>query len=100
MTQTTAKISVIDPRGYPPPIKQTPMAPRLDSLDGKTVYIVDVNWPYTHQFTEELCSVLAERYPETNFIFRDKVGRYMENDPELWAEIKEKGDAMVLAVGH
>jgi len=76
------------------------MAPRLDTLDEKTIYIVDINWPLTHQFTEELHKVLSEKYPKTKFVFKDKAQRYMNDDPKLWAEIKEKGDAMVLAVGH
>jgi hypothetical protein len=77
-----------------------PMARRLDSLDGKTIYIVDVRWPYTHQFAEEMCNVLSKRYPDTNFVIREKVGSYMEEDPTLWAEIQEQGNAAILTVGH
>jgi hypothetical protein len=76
------------------------MAPRLHSLDGKTVYVVDIRWPYTVQFSEELTSVLAEHYPRTTFIHRGKAGSYGEADPKLWEEIKEKGNAMILATGH
>lgn len=100
MTQGREKIVVVDPRGQPPALRQMSMAPRLDSLDEKTVYVVDINWPYTRQFTEELHKVFSERYPKTEFVFRDKAGAYAEDDPALWEEIKEKGDAMVLAVGH
>ena len=100
MANDKSKITVINPGGQPPTLQQTPMAPRLDSLDGKTIYVVDVNWPYTRQFTEELCSVLSERYPNTNFEFRDKSGSYFDDDPKLWAEIKEQGNAIVLSVGH
>ena len=35
-----AKITVLNPLGQPPPIALVPMAPRLDTLDGKTIYIV------------------------------------------------------------
>ncbi len=35
------KITVLNPLGQPPPIKLEPMAPRLDSLDGKTIYVVE-----------------------------------------------------------
>lgn len=41
MASMTEKIKVVDPRGQPPTLRQVPMAPRLDSLKGKTVYIVD-----------------------------------------------------------
>jgi hypothetical protein len=94
------KFVVVDPRGQPPALRQMSMAPRLDSLEGKTVYVVDINWPYTRQFTEELYKVFSERYPKAKFVFRDKAGTYGEDDPELWNEIKEQGDAMVLAIGH
>jgi hypothetical protein len=100
MTTSGAKIKVVDPRGQPPTLRQIAMAARLDSLKGKTVYIVDINWPYTHQFNEELQKVMAEKFPETRFILKDKAGTYFSDDPDLWAEIKEKGDAMILGVGQ
>ena len=93
-------VTVINPQGQPPAAQQMPMARRLDSLEGKTVYLVDVRWPYTHQFLEELCNVLSQRYPTTKFVMRDKAGSYGENDPKLWAEIQERGNAAILAVGH
>ncbi|MFC1533127.1 hypothetical protein ACFL7M_07175 [Thermodesulfobacteriota bacterium] len=101
MTNGTSKITVVNPGGQPPTLQAMPaMAPRLDNIEGKTVYIVDINWPYTRQFTEELYDVFSKRYTNTKFVFRDKAGAYREDDPTLWAEIKEKGDAMVMAVGH
>ena len=100
MPQAEVKFKVVDPRGQPPARQQMPMAPRLDTLDNKTVYIVDVNWPYTHQFAEQLYKVLSERYPSTRFELRDKAGTYMADDPELWKEIREKGNAAILTTGH
>jgi hypothetical protein len=100
MTASTAKIKLVDPRGQPPTLRQIAMAPRLSTLRGKTVYIVDINWPYTHQFNEELQKVLSERFPDTRFLLKDKAGTYFVDDPELWAEIKEHGDAMILGVGQ
>jgi hypothetical protein len=35
------KITVLSPMGTPPAIKLKPMAPRLDTLEGKTIYVVD-----------------------------------------------------------
>ncbi|MBN1255516.1 MAG: hypothetical protein JXA50_09615 [Deltaproteobacteria bacterium] len=92
--------TVINPRGQLPVKQQIAMAPRLDNLDGKTIYIVDVRWPYTHQFSQEMYNVLSGRYPKTTFLLRDKSGSYGEDDPGLWAEIQEKGDGVVMAVGH
>ena len=100
MSPTKGNITVVDPRGQPPTRLESPMAPRLDNINGKTVYIVDVNWPYTHQFSEELYEVFSARYPDTRFEIRDKAGTYMVDDPELWKEIEEKGDAVIMTVGH
>ena len=93
-------ISVLNPRGQYPPINYLPMAPRLDSLEGKTVYIVDIRWPYTGQFTEELKDVLSERFPNTKFVRREKAGPYGEADAALWDEIKAEGHAVIVATGH
>jgi len=97
---TSEKITVLSPRGTPPPIHLEPMAPRLDSLEGKTIYIVDVNFPRTHQFFEEMQRLLAKRHPSTTWILRVKMGTYFHNDPQLWAEIKEKGDGAIVGIGQ
>jgi hypothetical protein len=100
MSLTEEKFTVINPEGQPPSLEQSPMAPRLDTLAAKTVYIVSLTWPYTHQFNEELQRVLSTRYPDTTFILRKKNGSYAEDDPRLWGEIQEQGDAAILGVGH
>jgi hypothetical protein len=94
------KIMVLNPLGQPPPIKLEPMAPRPDTLDGKTVYVVDVKFPNSKIFAEELMKVLKEHYPGTNWLYREKTGSYFDDDPALWAEIKERGHGMVQLTGH
>lgn len=93
-------ITVLNPAGTPPPITLVPMAPRLDSLDGKTIYLVSVQFPLTRPFFEEMQSLLTERYPNTTWVFKEKAGTYFDDDPELWAEAKEKADGVVMGVGH
>ena len=44
--------------------------------------------------------LFAEKYPKVKTVFREKAGPYLDNDRKLWAEIKEKGDAMIMAMGH
>ena len=94
------KITVFNPMGQPPPIARVPMAPRFTTLEGKTIYIVDVGFTDTHQFFTEMQKLLSEKYPKTTFIVRTKIGTYFEDDPKLWAEIKEKGGGMIMGVGH
>ena len=94
------KITVLNPEGQPPQTPLIPMAPRLDELEGKTIYIVDVRYPLTHQLFEEMGKLLSKRYPDTNWIVKEKAGTYFDDDPELWMEIKAKGDGMIVGVGH
>ena len=93
-----AKIRVLNPRGALPPIRLTPMAPRLASLDGKTVYIISAS--FGEPLMPEMQKILAQTYPKTNWVLKNKPGSYFDDDPKLWAEIKEKGNAMIMGVGH
>ena len=93
-------LTVLNPLGTPPPIKLTPLAPRLDTIKGKTIYIVNDGYPGSNLLLGELKAVMEERHPDTTFIYRDKPGGMGGRVQELWDEIKEKGDAMILALGH
>ena len=96
----TNKISVFNPLGQPPAIERAPMATRISNLDGKTIYIVDIGFSGTHQLLTELQDLLKKKYPKTNWELRTKIGTYFNDDPKLWAEIKEKGHGMIMGVGH
>ena len=94
-----AKVTVMNPLGIQPPIRLIPMPERV-SLEGKTVYIVDTKYANTRPFINELHKILQERYPKTTWVLRDKIGMYMDDDPKLWDEIKAKGAAAIVAIGH
>jgi hypothetical protein len=94
------KITVFNPLGQPPAITRVPMAPRIDNLEGKTIYIVDIGFTDTHQFFTEMQKLLSAKYPKTTWIVRIKAGTYFDDDPKLWAEIKEQGHGMIMGVGH
>jgi hypothetical protein len=98
--ESMKKQVVFNPQGQLPAMPQMSMAPRLDSMDGKTIYVVDVRWPYTRQVSVEICNVLSERFPDTKFELREKAGSYGEDDQELWTEIQQRGDGIIMAVGH
>ena len=95
-----AKIVVMNPRGIQPEIRKIPMATRPATLEGKSVYIVDTKYPNTKPFVLELFSALKAKYPKTNWILREKFAGYMDDDPNLWAEIKEKGAGAIVLLGH
>jgi hypothetical protein len=94
------KIVVMNPRGIQPEIRKIPMATRPATLDGKTVYIVDTKYPNTKPFVEELFAALKAKYPKTTWVLRDKIAGYMDDDPNLWKEIKAKGAGAIVLVGH
>ena len=94
------RFTALNPRGTPPAIQLRPMAPRPASLQGKTVYFVDVRFMNGSVFLGEIQNVFAEQLPGVRTEFRQKRGGYTEDDPELWAEIKTKGALVVMAIGH
>ena len=53
-TTDTRRITVLDPRGYPPKVTGKALAPRLERLDGKRVYLVDCLFDNSEVFMEQL----------------------------------------------
>ena len=97
---THGKVTAVNPKGTPPSIQLIPMAPRLDSLDGKTVYLVDTGFHGSDTLLEQMQIWFKENMPSVKTVFRRKAGPYAQDDPALWKEIKEKGNAVIMAVGH
>ena len=94
------KIEGLNPKGTPPPVQLIPMAPRLDSLDGKTVWLIDTGFEGGGFLLQQIQLWFNRNMPTVNAVFRRKAGPYMEDDPALWKEIKEKGHAAIMAIGH
>jgi hypothetical protein len=95
-----AKITVFSPRGTPPPIPLAPMAARPAGLEGKTVYFVDVKFEGGASLLRAIMDWFAKNIPTAKLVFKEKEGSYDQEDAKLWAEIKAKADAVVMAVGH
>jgi hypothetical protein len=95
-----AKVTVLNPRGTPAPVPLVPMAPRLATLDGKTVYLVDIKYEGGASLLQAIMEWFSKNIPKTNLVVREKGGSYDQEDPKLWAEIKDKADAVIMAVGH
>ena len=94
------KLTTVNPKGIPPSIQLIPMAPRLDSLDGKTVYLVDTGFHGSDTLLHQIELWFNRNMPSVTLIFRRKAGPYAQDDPPLWKEIKEKGNAVIMATGH
>jgi hypothetical protein len=95
------RITVLSPIGIPPEIHLKPMAPRLDTLEGKTVYLVNDGYLGTDILLGEMQAWFRANMPEVNTVYKVKGGGgFTAEDPALWAEIKEKADAVVMGMGH
>lgn len=94
------KLIALNPRGIPPPITLIPMAPRLASLDGKTVYLVSDGFPGADHFLDQVGNWFKKNMPSVTTVYRLKAGGFADDDPKLNAEIKEKGQAVIMAIGH
>jgi hypothetical protein len=95
------KITVLSPMGKPPAIELKPMAPRPGSLEGKTVYLVNDGYLGTDLLLGEMEAWFKANMPKVNIVYRLKGGGgFTAEDPKLWAEIKEKADAVVMGMGH
>jgi len=94
------KLTVLNPRGLPPPITLVPMAPRLSTLDGKTVYLVSDGFPGADAFLNQVSIWFKKNMPNVTTVYRLKAGGFADDDPKLNAEIKEKGQAVIMAIGH
>ena len=94
------KITVLNPMGFPPKIEQLGMASRPESLKGKTVYLVDCRFDDGDILMRQMAEWFAENDPEVNVEVRRKSNVYMKRDDALYEEIREKGDAAVIGVGH
>jgi hypothetical protein len=74
------------------------MAPRLATLDGKTIYLINTGFPNSGRLLEEIGNWFKTNYPKANMVM-SRAG--MDNiPPNVMSEIKEKADAVILGVGH
>jgi hypothetical protein len=100
MSYGSVKVEALNPRGTPPPIQLIPMAPRLTTLDGKTIYLVSDGFPGADHFLDQISIWFKKNMPSVTTEYRLKKGGFADDDPALWAEIKSKGNAVIMAIGH
>jgi len=100
MSYGSVKVEALNPRGTPPPIQLIPMAPRLTTLDGKTIYLVSDGFPSADHFLDQISIWFKKNMPSVTTEYRLKKGGFADDDPALWAEIKAKGNAVIMAIGH
>lgn len=93
-------VTVLDPTGYPPEVKGKSPAARLDSLDGRTVYLVDSRFDDSLELLAQIEAWFAQAMPSVEVRVRQLASTYAKDDPDLWEEIQRDGHAAILGVGH
>ena len=96
----TDKITVLNPLGFPPQVVGKKLAPRLDTLSGKTVYLVDCRFDDSDVFLGQMQAWFAEHMPAVKTIVKPISSVYLKDDPTTWEEIRARGHAAILGVGH
>jgi hypothetical protein len=93
-------ITVLNPEGFPPKVMRKELAPRLATLEGKTVYLVDCRFDDSDVFLRQMQAWFGEHMPGVRTVFKPISSVYLNDDPATWEEVKAKGHAAVVGVGH
>ena len=82
-------------------VDRVPLSPRLDTLEGKTLYLVDINWggpDAANSVFQEEQAWFAQHIPSLKIVIKKKSGMYSTDDKPLWAEIKKNANAAMIGI--
>ena len=94
-------ITAMNPAITEIPAEQVSLAPRLDNLQGKTIYLVDLNYEGIKgtPVMGEMEAWFTKNMPDVKTVLKLKKGSYIADDPALWKEIADSGgDGVILGV--
>ena len=86
---------ILDPVGFESEVPPKPMAKRLDTLDGKTIGILDIGFPNGSVFLDRVEQILKDRYGVAAFVRHAKPSPARTADEEVRRELIEACDAIV-----
>ena len=95
-----SQLSVLNPVGFPPKVTRRSPAPRLDTLEDQTIYLVDCRFDDSDVFLGQMRAWFAEHLPGVTVVVKRISSVYLHDDPTTWEEIKSRGHAAILGVGH
>jgi hypothetical protein len=90
----------LNPRGIPPAVQLFAMAPRLKTVEGKTLFLVSDGFPGADTFLHEMQIWFSKHMPSVKTVYRLKAGSFTQEDPALNAEIKAQANGVIMAIGH
>ena len=91
-------LTVHDPRGYAPKVTGKRLAARPETLDGKTLYLVDCLFDNSEAFMHQLQDWFATHLPAVQ-VKMIKPRESWVDDPEMRAAVVSDGGAAILGVG-
>jgi len=86
------------------PIETSPSRPaptfakRLDTLENKTIYLVDLGFGGSFKFMIQLQKWFKENIPSVTTIRKRKGDTFFEGKDDLWEEVKANGHAVIVGV--
>ena len=96
-------ITVLNPAISSPMVERVPLASRAGTLEGKTIYLVDMQWggpDAGYSVFEEMQKWFSKNMPSVKVVLKRTQNGWMGDDPALRKEIVDKGAAgAVIGIG-
>jgi hypothetical protein len=86
---------VLNPRGFKPMVKVSPLCPRVPDLNHKVVYVIDSGIFGSYIFTEKIGGLLPVFFPHIKVEYRKTDSLFLTTDSEVWGEMKKNADAFI-----
>jgi len=95
-------ITVLNPAISSNFAERVPLTPRTGTLEGKTIYLVDLQWggpEAGYSVFEEMKEWFSKNMPSVKVEIRRSKGGWMGDDPDLRKEIVAKAGGAVIGIG-